>query len=100
MAFRGFVEELKNYEEIDVDVIRVVAKKYLRRHQSLLNQKGVLTINRDLVFLDYWIEDLANHFATCKQNYDAYFLEFKSFCPVILLLILGNFIVDESGYEL
>ena len=32
MAIRGFVEELKIYDEIDVDVIKVAAKKYFRKH--------------------------------------------------------------------
>ena len=54
---------------------------------------------RDVVFPDYWLEDLANHFATSRQEYDVYFREFKGLCPVILKVILENRDVNESGYE-
>ena len=59
----------------------------------------MLTVVRDVVFPDYWVEDLPNHFSASRQEYDMYYTEFKGLCPVILKVMLENLDVDESGYE-
>ena len=92
MAFHGFVEELK-YEEIDFDVIR---EKHFRCPEGALSNKDILTIVRDVAFSDYWMEDLAEHFSTCENDYRLYCHEFEKLCPVILSVILENITRDEN----
>ena len=95
MAFREFVEERKQFEEIYVDVIRVVAKKHFRYSEGVLSNKDILSIVRDIVFPDYWVEDLAEHFSACENNYRLYYHEFNKLIPVILNVISENIARDE-----
>ena len=99
MSFYKRIQVLKEYENIEYDEIWEVFDDYFKCNSEELTHKDMLEFMRNMIFCDWWMEELADELANSEEEYKVIFYNLKNrLSHFIFIRVLAN-LEDETAYD-